>query len=261
MIRLIATDLDGTLLENGAMRPPEAIFPLIQRLWERGVTFCAASGRQYGNLTRLFAPACGKMAFIGENGAVAAAGGTIFHTLPIPRDMGRAIIREIQARGHQVLVSGKYTSYVVDRDRRFTDHIVYDLCNTVTVVDDLTQIEEEYLKISAYCWEGSDAAAAGYLENWRGKLNAAIAGQYWFDFTVADKGKGMEALLKRLSIQPEEAMAFGDNENDVAMLSLVKHPFLMETASPSLRRPGWTLCGHVTDELEKLLAEDGLTGP
>ena len=47
MIKYIASDLDGTLLHNGAQQLPEEIFDLIRALKSRGIHFIAASGRQY----------------------------------------------------------------------------------------------------------------------------------------------------------------------------------------------------------------------
>ena len=47
MIRLIASDLDGTLLKNGAQMLSPEIFELIPALKKRGIHFVAASGRQY----------------------------------------------------------------------------------------------------------------------------------------------------------------------------------------------------------------------
>ena len=47
MIKLVASDLDGTLLMKGAQSLPEDIFPLIRQLKELGILFVAASGRQY----------------------------------------------------------------------------------------------------------------------------------------------------------------------------------------------------------------------
>ena len=70
MIRLIASDIDGTLLQNGATEIPEEIFQEIRRLAERGILFCPASGRQYSSLRRLFAPAADRLPFLCENGAV-----------------------------------------------------------------------------------------------------------------------------------------------------------------------------------------------
>lgn len=56
MVRLIASDIDGTLLPYGAAALDPALFGLIRRLRDRGVLFCPASGRQYHSLRRLFAP-------------------------------------------------------------------------------------------------------------------------------------------------------------------------------------------------------------
>ena len=47
MIKLIASDLDGTLLKNGAQELPPDIFPIIRELRQKGIRFVAASGRQY----------------------------------------------------------------------------------------------------------------------------------------------------------------------------------------------------------------------
>ncbi len=67
MIRLIATDLDGTLLDAEG-KLPDGIFDRIRALNARGIRFAAASGRQYGNLKRLFAPIARDMDFICETG-------------------------------------------------------------------------------------------------------------------------------------------------------------------------------------------------
>ena len=47
MIKLIATDIDGTLIREGSSALPEEIFDLIRELRKRNLYFAAASGRQY----------------------------------------------------------------------------------------------------------------------------------------------------------------------------------------------------------------------
>ena len=78
MIRLIATDLDGTLLErDGSL--PEDTFEVVRMLNEQGIRFAASSGRQYGNLVRLFAPVADRMAFVCENGAFCMVEGLAYN--------------------------------------------------------------------------------------------------------------------------------------------------------------------------------------
>ena len=64
MIKLVASDLDGTLLMKGAQSLPEDIFPLIRQLKDLGILFIAASGRQYANMKKMFAPVADDMAFV-----------------------------------------------------------------------------------------------------------------------------------------------------------------------------------------------------
>ena len=53
MIKLIACDMDGTLLDSQKRLPPE-LPEVIAQLREKGVIFCVASGRQYASLRRDF---------------------------------------------------------------------------------------------------------------------------------------------------------------------------------------------------------------
>ena len=69
MIRLIATDMDGTLL-NSASQVPEDLPQVIAALKEKGVLFCAASGRQYASLRRELEAVADQIVFICENGAL-----------------------------------------------------------------------------------------------------------------------------------------------------------------------------------------------
>ena len=70
MIKLIVSDIDGTLLPYGASALDERLFQLIHRLAERGVIFAPASGRQYHSLRALFAPVCDELAYLCENGCI-----------------------------------------------------------------------------------------------------------------------------------------------------------------------------------------------
>ena len=73
MIKLIASDIDGTLLTNHGQIVPERTADLIRRLIDKGIYFTAASGRQYSNLRRMFDP-------ISENICYAAKMAASAHT-------------------------------------------------------------------------------------------------------------------------------------------------------------------------------------
>ena len=83
MIKLIATDLDGTLLD-GERKLPAEIFPLIERLYSAGILFAPASGRQYASLQELFRPVEDKVVFVCENGALVKYRGETLFSRPFP---------------------------------------------------------------------------------------------------------------------------------------------------------------------------------
>ena len=56
MIRLIVTDMDGTLLHDHATSVNPQYFEAIREMKKRNILFCVASGRQYESLRTLFAP-------------------------------------------------------------------------------------------------------------------------------------------------------------------------------------------------------------
>lgn len=74
-IKLIACDLDGTLLHPGEREPRSEAFELIDELHRRGIVFMPASGRQYASLRYLFAPVADELAYVCENGALVMSEG------------------------------------------------------------------------------------------------------------------------------------------------------------------------------------------
>ncbi len=256
MIRLIATDLDGTLLEKDGWLP-EDTFEVIEALNACGIRFAAASGRQYGNLVRLFASAAEKMAFVCENGAFCVVEGQEAGTIAIPHEMAMKIIADIEALQMNLLISGKHTCYMLDKNRKYTDDIVYRLRNTVTMVSSVSYITEPILKVSGQIDTGVAELAPELLQKWGKRLTATVSGRDWFDFTVANKGMGMEKLMRHMGVQKEEVAAFGDNFNDETMLDLVGHPFLMETAHPDLHKSAYHTCRKVIPVLRAIAQAKG----
>lgn len=256
MVRLIACDIDGTLLHGEQTRIPSAVLEQIGRLEDRGILFCAASGRQYGNMRGLFSPAAGRMYFLCENGsAIFGPGrpGPLLRKVPIPRERALALSREIVAiPGCEVMISGENTSYLCPKEPYILPHVRDFVGNTVALVEEPGQVPEDIIKISAFCRDGAVDRAAGLLAGWGGELNMAVAGALWLDFTPSNKGEGLAHLCRLLEIPLEQVMAFGDNYNDLPMLERVGRPYIMDNAARDLRRRFPNHCARVEDVLEKL---------
>jgi len=250
---LIASDIDGTLLpEDGAVLPEE-LFVQIRRLAAKGYVFCPASGRQYNSLRGLFAPAADELTYLCENGAALfGPGGRLLGKTVMPRPQAEALCRDILAtQGCEVLISGENTSYVIPKQEDMVSLMRDVKGNNVAVVASPEEVPEEMIKVSAYCAAGTGAIPPALARRWA-RFNPAVAGGAWLDFTLADKGSGLAQLCRILKVEPEDVVAFGDNYNDVPMLSLAGRPYLMDTADPPLLERFPHHCASVLEVLRQL---------
>ena len=139
MIRFIATDLDGTLL-NERKEVPEETFPLIEALAERGVLFAPSSGRQYANLRKLFAPVADKIAFICEEGALVTYRGKVLHADPIPDALLPQTLAAIRSvSGLYPMLCGEGSAYIENSEQPFYDDSMeaYTNCRLVGSLNDV----------------------------------------------------------------------------------------------------------------------------
>lgn len=232
MIRLVATDIDGTLLQSGEKEVPEAVFAQIDRLLKKGILFAAASGRQYGNLKNLFAPVAEEMTFLCENGAILFQHDNVLQKRPMPRARAEELAAQILAHDDmEVLISGAHTSYLMPKQEDYVDHIRYFVGNHVTIIQSIDEVKEDILKVSAYCRSGAAKYDKPFGDPWRGDFSAAVAGEKWLDFTLSDKGTGMKDLCSALGISLEDVIAIGDNYNDLPMLTEVGHPWIIKNST------------------------------
>ena len=133
MIRLIASDLDGTLVSGNMASLPEGFPKIIGQLKERGIIF----------------------AYICENGALTIYQGEVLHKVVIPPETAVPIIRRLEEEpGTEVLVSGAFTSYIRPKEPLFEEYIK-GMKNRYKVVPDLTDIGEPVIKLALFEKEGT----------------------------------------------------------------------------------------------------------
>ena len=109
MIKLVASDLDGTLLHNYQQTVPKEIYDTIKALHEKGIIFTAASGRQYANIRRLFAPLGFDIPYIAENGSMCVYKEEILATGLTPSKTIRHILDKPVKIGERIPTEGELT--------------------------------------------------------------------------------------------------------------------------------------------------------
>lgn len=134
MIKLIASDIDGTLLQEGSDRLDPEFYTVIPELKKRGILFAAASGRGYASISRLFAPVKDEMIFIADNGSnVVCRGYETFSACLNKKDV-RDWVQAMRARGDcQILLSSKNIVYVENADEALLDLLINGYHNNVKV--------------------------------------------------------------------------------------------------------------------------------
>lgn len=248
MIKLIASDLDGTLLYGRENSVSEEMFELIREMKRQGILFAAASGRQYANLKKLFAPVWKDMAFICENGAVVFYEDRLIaqHVLPKEEWLAQVLMVD-EDEGTQVILSSPYTTYVRPKTEQFVSDLIR-LGNHVTVVKEWDEVTEPCVKVAWF----EEGGAEHRKEEWNGKINppakVVTSGAQWLDIIYPDshKGVGILALQKYFGLQKEEIAAFGDNDNDMEMLQSVGYPIAMENGKEAIKK----MCPYHTKQVE-----------
>lgn len=240
-IRLVASDLDGTLLQNGAREPTPEAFELIHELHRRGVIFMPASGRPYMSLRHLFAPIADELAYLCENGGVVMQDDVAVVKRAMPRGLAEEIWAAVDARPDAfVFASGERVAYVLRGrgNEEFARRVSAGNYAPFKVVDRPQDVEEDIVKLAYQTEHDDQPRVRGELEELFGdRVDLVTSGWTWTDFIIpgADKGPALVEYGRILGIDPSEMLAFGDNENDRGMLNAVGHPYLMESCNPVMR--------------------------
>ena len=253
MIKLIASDLDGTLLYGRGNSVSEEMFEMIREMRKKGMLFVAASGRQYYNLKNLFAPVWEDMAFICENGAVVFYQDEIIAQQVIPKEELLELIYMIDADERtDIILSSPYTSNMCPKSPKFEQQIK-DIGNHVTVLEKWEDAKEPLVKVAWFEEGGVEDRLAYWEPKIKPPAKVVTSGAQWLDilFPTTHKCVGIEALQKHFGIKKEEIVAFGDNLNDIEMLSSVGYPCAMVTGKEAILE----MCPYHTDNVEKTVRQ------
>lgn len=259
MIKLIVTDLDGTLLKRGNQSLDPSTLELIEQLKKQGILFAAASGRQYPNMRRLFGYVGEDMYYICENGSIMIHKEQEYYKKTMPKALSIELIEDILAvDGAEALISGARTSYLMPKTESFYNRMANIVKNDITMVKDIHTVEEDFIKISMYM-AGYERVPANINDRFREKygndLLATDSGNGWLDFVPqgSSKGTAVTYLMEHLGLTPEEVMIFGDHENDISMLKLTDHSYIMAHSNDYMKQYAKQECATVDEVLEKMV--------
>lgn len=238
MMKLIVSDLDGTLLDPQGNLDKD-VFPLLSKLEERGILFVPASGRQHHNLYKLFTPLSEKLVFICENGALVRQGRRTLYSSPLLAERARSVIRAARSVGGlQILLCCENTAFIETTEEPFRTkaHASYTNC---LEVDDLEKYlsQETVCKVSIYDLKGSKNYAEKVLPPLLDGVKCVVSGGHWLDVIApeTDKRNALRVVQERFGVTPDECMVFGDQMNDLGMFEVCTHTRAVANAVPEVR--------------------------
>ena len=254
-IRLIAIDIDGTLLDSRG-QVPQANQRAIAGAIERGIEVALVTGRRYTFALPVAERIPAALTMIVNNGAlVRTSDGQTHYRLLLERDVARRLL---------TATAEFRTGTLVLFDRPRENQIFYEMLDWADPSrTDYWRRNREYLTEIAPledCLTENPIQVmyTGGVERMRAlaRLLAVLefAGEFSKqlteyparDFTLLDvlnprvsKGATLEQWAGRRGYAREDVMAIGDNLNDLEMLTFAGRPVVMGNSVPELRTDGW----------------------
>lgn len=256
MIKMIASDVDGTLLGRGETAIEQEVFDVINAASEKGILFVIASGRPYCELKHLFEPVMDKIALVCSDGALTVYHGKNVLKKSMNRDQAEELLYDVEMKPDcEFLVYGEFIAYMKPKEEAYDLKIRETCFNNVNVLNTFKNIGEDYLKIGIYNKKGISCVEDYFLSRWSKDFNVIYSANEWLEFTApgVNKSVGITALMEKFGIQKEETVAFGDSYNDIGMFQTVGRGYAMENAKDKLKEIAYGSSKKVAWTVKELL--------
>lgn len=236
MIKLIASDMDGTLLnEKGEL--DKEFYSVFKKLMDLDVKFAVASGRQYYQLLKNFEGVEDNIIYIAENGTLVRYMDKELYSCPInPGDVKKIIEVGKEIKGICMVLCGKKSAYISTKNERMVEE-----CNKyyyhMDIVEDLNDVEDDILKVAVLDFDNQKDTYRRLKEKLNVNLQVILSGQLWIDIyrSEVNKGVALRLIQEKLNIKKEETMAFGDYFNDVELLDEAYYSYAMGNAPDGVK--------------------------
>jgi hypothetical protein len=256
-IRLLATDIDGTLL-NPQFQVSEGDLMALRRAHAAGIEIVLVTGRRHTFALPIAQQLGFDLWLISSNGAVTRSlAGETFHRDLMPAETCRKLCGAMQEfRGNTVLTFDKETkgAIVLEHLDELGPSIRRWLEKNMEYIEFVVPIEK------ALVTDPVQAMFCGSTERMRNALRALESAGMDGTVTVlrteypardlsmidvlnagCSKGHALERWAAHRGYRRDEVMAIGDNHNDIEMLEFAGHPVIMGNACAELLERGWTV--------------------
>lgn len=240
MYSIIATDLDGTLLNNDHQVDPFTV-ETVRELEAQGVRFIIATGRHYRDVVGIRMVLGINAYLITSNGArIHAPDNERIYARDITPSAVRRLVQPDLAGSERVIVNlFADDAWLIDRHAPNLLEFHQDSGFNYDVMD-LRQHDGENIAKVLYIGEPDDlkVTAANLEREFGDSIYVTFSMPDCLEVMTSDvsKGRALKFVLDRLDIDTAHCVAFGDNMNDIDLLETAGRPFMMKNANPDLAR-------------------------
>lgn len=239
MIKFIATDLDGTLLDS-KKNLPKGFGKMIDELNSRGVIFAPASGRQYYTVEAQFKELGRELMYIAENGAMIVDKGEVVSCDCIEPETAKDIIVRVRdiptASAILCCLDSAFGEDNSDPNFEYNTRMYY---KRFKFVDDLTKLcdAKKILKIAIFDNQNPYENVKKVLPEYEGEAEVVISGANWADIMKPgiSKGTAIKRVREIYGFKREECMCFGDYMNDYEMILECGESYAMGNAIDEIK--------------------------
>ena len=241
-IKLIATDMDGTILDSQGLLDLPRLEKILDRLEEKGIRFVIATGNEIHRVRQLLGHLADRVVLIVANGAKIFENNQLIQVETWDDELVEKALTFFKGQEcqNQFVITSMNGGFVKDGtiftqlDKFMTPEMIELFYQRMNFVEELhPELFGGVLKMSLVVGEDrTEQVQEDFNQVFNGYVQAVSSGYGCLDI-IQDgihKAWALQELLKRWNIKPEEIMAFGDSENDVEMLELAGIAYAMENA-------------------------------
>ncbi|MFS9286185.1 Cof-type HAD-IIB family hydrolase [Streptococcus infantis] len=246
-IKIVATDMDGTLLDPRGQLDLPRLEKILDKLDQRGVRFVIATGNEVHRMRQLLGHLAERVVLVVANGARIFENNELLQAQTwddamVDRALAHFKGRECQDQFVVTAMNGGFVkkgTVFTELDKFMTPEMIEKLYQRMNFVDEFdSNLFGGVLKMSMVVGEErSESVLQEINDLFDGHVRAVSSGYGCIDILQdgIHKAWGLVELLKRWNLKPEQIMAFGDSENDIEMLELAGISYAMENAEEAVK--------------------------
>lgn len=238
MIKLIATDMDGTLL-NSNHEIPKNFKETISSLKEKDIRFAISTGRNYLDISYKFDDYKDELLFICENGT-----GIYYKDECIySKFLEKNTIKKLVELGRNVenaypMLCGTKGLYLEDEKVLEKLNELFPMNLPVINVDSLLDVDDGIFKVNMFDLTDAETNSYPIFKNENIEdVTLTPSGRYWLDMSSfgTNKGIAIKKVQDMFGIDYKETMVFGDHLNDIEMMKSAYYSYAMKNGHDDVK--------------------------